>query len=61
MHGMHGMHGPHPRFRECGCGMIGFFPLLMSKEEEIKALERHKEILEKQLERVNERITSLSK
>ena len=60
---MHGMHGPHSRFRECdcGCGLIGFFPPLMSKEEEIKALERHKETLEKQLERVNERITSLSK
>ena len=39
---------------------MGDFPQEMTPEEESEALKRHKEMLEKRLERINERLKAIS-
>jgi hypothetical protein len=40
---------------------IGYFPPLISVEDEVKALEKFKEVLEKRLDTVNKRLEQLKK
>ena len=59
----HGHRRPHGHsMSHCGCchgGPGEFQPPVLSEEEKTKALEKYKESLEKQLERVNERLDKL--
>jgi len=53
----HGHRIPHHGC--CHEGSRGCHPPVLSEEEEAEALEKYKESLEKQLERVNERLGKL--
>jgi hypothetical protein len=55
-------HGRHPAYIECHHGeWAGFFPHLMTVEEEVKSLEEYEDALEKRLQEVKERLQALKR